>query len=186
MFERLVPARTLLLVVDVQERLASAMPDARMTRLVANAEILLEAARLCRLPTLATEQYPKGLGPTVAPLASKLTALGVTPTAKMTFDALGAPDVAMAFAMVDPSAVIVLGMESHVCVFQTVRELRRRRIHTVVAADAVASRTDENRAAGLALAERMGAAVMPTETIVFDMLERAGTDEFKALSKLIK
>ena len=77
-------------------------------------------------------------------------------------------------------------MESHVCMFQTVRELRRRRIHTVIAADAVASRTDENRAAGLALAERMSTAVMPTETIVFDMLERAGTNEFKALSKLIK
>lgn len=186
MLERLVPARTLLLVVDVQERLATAMPEGRMGRLVANTEILLEAARLLGMPTLATEQYPKGLGPTVPALATKLGALGVTPTSKLTFDALGAPEVAMAFAMLDPSAVVVVGMEAHVCVFQTVRELRRRRVRTVVVGDAVASRTEENRAAGLALAERMGAAVMPTESIVFDMLERAGTEPFKALSKLIK
>ena len=186
MFERLVPARTLLLVVDVQERLASAMPDARMTRLVANAEILLEAARLCRIPTLATEQYPKGLGPTLAPLASKLTALGVTPTAKMTFDALGAPDVAMAFAMVDPSAVIVLGMESHVCVFQTARDVIIAGKQVFVPQDAVLSRHAEMCGAGLHLIEQAGGVITTTETILFDLIKKAGTPAFKTVLSWIK
>lgn len=186
MLERLDPRRTLLLVVDVQERLAAAMPEERFSRLIANAEVLLETARVLKMPVLATEQYPKGLGPTVPRLRERLGAVGVAPIEKMTFDALGEPRAATALASHDPSAVVVLGMESHVCVFQTVRELRRRRIRTVVALDAVTSRTEENRLAGLALAERCGAAPMPTESILFDLLERAGTDAFKTLSKLIK
>jgi nicotinamidase-related amidase len=186
MLERLDPRRTLLLVVDVQERLAAVMPKERFARLVANAEVLLEAASVLSMPVLATEQYPKGLGPTVPRLRDRLASLRVTPIEKLSFDALGEPSAARALAAHDPAAVVVVGMESHVCVFQTVRELRRRRMRTVVALDAVTSRTEENRLAGLALAERCGAVTMPTESIVFDLLERAGTEAFKTLSKLIK
>jgi nicotinamidase-related amidase len=186
MLERLEARRSILVVVDVQERLAAAMPKETVDRLVANADVLLEAARHLSVPVLATEQYPKGLGPTIAPVRAKLEGCGVTPIDKLTFDALSEPRVAERLAQHDPSAVVVLGMESHVCVFQTVRELRRRRIRTIVALDAVASRTEENRLAGLALAERTGAVLMPTESILFDWLERAGTDAFRALSKLIR
>lgn len=186
MLERLDPRRTLLLVVDVQERLAAAMPPDALGRLTANAEVLLEAARVLGVSVLATEQYPKGLGATIAPLRERLAKLSVTPIEKMTFDALGETKAAAAFAAIDPAAVVVVGMESHVCVFQTVRELRRRRLRTVVAMDAVSSRTEDNRRAGLALSERCGAALMPTESILFDLLERAGTDNFRELSKLVK
>lgn len=186
MLERLDPRRSLLLVVDVQERLSAAMPEDAMARLLSNAGILLEAAKILGAPVLATEQYRKGLGPTVAPLLERLTAMGVAPIEKMSFDALGEPRAAVALGQLDPANVIVLGMESHVCVFQTVRELRRRRIRTVVVSDAVTSRTEENRKAGLALSERCGAIPMPTESIVFDWLERAGTDTFKAVSKLVR
>lgn len=186
MLERLMPHRTLLLVVDVQERLASAMTADAMERLLKNAGILLDAAQRLSAPVLATEQYSKGLGPTVAPLRDRFTAMGVVPIEKMTFDALGEPRVIAALSALDPKAVVVAGMESHVCVFQTVRELRRRGLPTVVALDAVASRTEENRLAGLELAQRCGAALMPTESIVFDWLERAGTEDFRAVSKLVR
>jgi nicotinamidase-related amidase len=184
--DRLDPTSSVLLLVDVQERLASAMPQASMDRLVANALVLLEGARLLGVPVLATEQYPKGLGPTVAPLAEKLRAMGVEPIDKMTFDALGEPRLARALAERAPRAVVLAGMETHICVFQTARELARRGFEVHVVADAVASRREENRALGLAHCERAGAIATPTETVVFDWLARAGTDEFKAISKLVR
>jgi nicotinamidase-related amidase len=183
---RLTPATTALLVVDVQERLAAAMPPARMEALTRNAGILLGAASSLRVQTFATEQYPRGLGPTVPPIASTLAAMGVTPVAKMTFDACGEVGISRPLAALCPRVVVVLGMETHVCVFQTVRELARRGYDVHVPVDAVASRTEENRAAGLALCERAGAIVTTTETVVFDWLERAGTEAFKAVSKLVK
>ena len=81
---------------------------------------------------------------------------------------------------------MVLGVETHVCVFQTARELSRRGHEVHVVADAVASRQEENRVLGLGLCERAGSVVTPTETVVFDWLGRAGTDEFRALSKLVR
>jgi nicotinamidase-related amidase len=183
---RLDPRSSLLLVVDVQERLATAMPPAAMERLVGSTLILLESARLLGVPILVTEQYPKGLGPTVAPLAEKLRALGVEPIDKMTFDACGEPRVTRALAEHSPRAVVLAGMETHICVFQTARELVRRGLDVHVVADAVASRREENRALGLSLCERAGALATPTETVVFDWLGRAGSDEFKAISKLVR
>lgn len=180
---RLVPSQTLLLVVDVQERLAAAMPEDAMTRLVANARILLGAAKSLGVKVLASEQYPKGLGPTLAAVAGELPSAAIP---KTTFDACSELGIARALADASPRAVVVLGMETHVCVFQTARELVARGLSTYVVADAVASRREENRALGLALCERAGAIVAPTETVVFDWLERAGTDAFKQISKLVK
>ena len=183
---RLLPAQSALLVVDVQERLAAAMATARMEALARNSGILLEAAGHLGVQVLASEQYPKGLGPTVAPVAERLRALGVTPVAKTTFDACGEPGIARPLSAIAPRAVIVVGMETHVCVFQTVRELVRRGYEVHVPVDAVASRTEENRLAGIALCERAGAIATTTETVVFDWLERAGTEAFRAVSKLVK
>ena len=184
--ERLLPSSTVLLVVDVQEKLATAMPEATLATLVKNAALLLEAAAKPGVCVLVSEQYPKGLGPTIAPLAARLATLNVTPLPKLTFDACS--DLAIARALADAGAksVVVVGMESHVCVFQTARELVKRGYATHVVADAVASRTEENRRLGLELCQRAGAAVTATETVIFDLLERAGTEEFKALSKLLR
>lgn len=184
--ERLTPRSTLLLLVDVQERLAAAMPEATMQRLVTNATVLLEAARVLGVSVLASEQYPKGLGPTIAPLAAKLEELGAPPIDKLAFDACGEPRIARAIADYAPRAVVVAGMETHVCVFQTARELVRRGYDTYVVSDAVASRREENRATGLELCARAGATPTVTESVVFDWLERAGTEPFKAISKLVK
>lgn len=184
--QRLDPKSSLLLVVDVQERLAAAMPPAAMERLVSSTLVLLESARLLGVPVIATEQYPKGLGPTVGPVAEKLRALAVEPVDKLTFDACSEPRVARAIGERAPRAVVLVGMETHVCVFQTARELGRRGHDVHVVADAVASRREENRALGLALCERAGAFVTPAETVAFDWLGRAGTDEFKAVSKLLR
>jgi nicotinamidase-related amidase len=184
--DRLDPSRSVLLLVDVQTRLAAAMPQAAMDRLVANALALLEGARLLGVPVIASEQYPKGLGPTVEPLAERLRSMGVEPMDKLTFDASAEPRVARAIAERSPRAVVLAGMETHVCVFQTARELSQRGLEVHVVADAVASRREENRVLGLALCERAGGYAVPTETVLFDWLGRAGTDAFKAVSKLVR
>ena len=184
--ERLLPSSTVLLVVDVQEKLAAAMPPDALAELERNAAILLEAAAVLGVPVLASEQYPKGLGPTVATIASKLAARGVVPTAKMSFDACSELAISRALTETGARSVVVIGMETHVCVFQTARELVKRGYATYVVADAVASRRDDNRHLGLSLCERAGAFVTATETVAFDLLERAGTIEFKAVSKLIR
>ena len=189
-FSRLVPATTLLMVVDVQERLASAMPEDTMKRLVANTVVLLEAARVLGVRVVLSEQYPKGLGPTIPEIAGKASEAGARVLPKATFDALGDPDVRAAVlgATVHeiPGDVVVVGMEAHVCVYQTARSLVNVGARTHVVSDAVSSRTETNRLLGLSMVERAGAYVTGTETVLFDWLERAGTDAFKQLSKLIK
>ncbi len=180
---RLVPHSSLIAVVDIQERLAAAMPRAALEQMVKNVNILLEAAKALSIGVLATEQYPKGLGPTLSAVSANL---GAPPFEKLTFDACGEPRFSRALAQSAARDVIVVGMETHVCVFQTARELMRRGYRVIVAADAVCSRSDENRALGLRLATDMGVIVAPTETIVFDWLERAGSDAFKTISKLLR
>src|SRR4051812_6230875 len=139
--DRLTPADSVLLVVDVQEKLAAVMPPDRMARLVKNIEILLEAAGRLGVRVLASEQYPKGLGPTVAPLASRFASLGVAPFDKVVFDACGEPRLSRALGEMSPRSVVVVGMEAHICVFQTARELVHRGYATYVVEDAIASRT---------------------------------------------
>jgi nicotinamidase-related amidase len=184
--DRLDPESSLLLVVDVQERLAAAMQPPAMERLVANAGLLLEAARLLNVPVVVSEQYSKGLGPTVAALADRLRAADVRPIEKMSFDAVDEPRVAQAIAQHSPRSVVVVGMETHVCVFQTARHLARRGHAVYVVADGVASRREEHRTLGLSLCERAGAIAIPAESVVFDWLRFAGTDTFKALSRLMR
>jgi nicotinamidase-related amidase len=184
--DRLRPESTVLVVVDVQDKLASVMPKDAIERLVANATILLEAARVTGVRVLASEQYPKGLGPTLAPIAEKLNALGVQPIDKVDFDACGEPRFVKKLAEIEPRAAVVIGMETHICVFQTARELVRRGLTTYVVSDAVTSRKEENRLAGLDLCTRAGAIPTVTEAVAFDWVGKAGTDAFKTVSKLIR
>ena len=183
---RLSRESTVLLLVDVQERLVAAMPAEAASRLAKNARLLVEAAAVVGVPILASEQYPKGLGPTIGPLGARLRELGVQPFDKLDFDASSEPRLSRALALSQARNVVVLGMETHVCVFQTARELVRRGYGTHVVADACASRTEENRAIGLRLCERAGAFVTSAETVAFDWVERAGTDAFRAVSRLVR
>lgn len=112
--------------------------------------------------------------------------MGVKPMPKMAFDASSELTISRALAETGARNVVVLGMEAHVCVFQTARELVKRGYATYVVADAVASRREENRRVGLSLCERAGAVVTSTEAVAFDLLEHAGTGAFKAVSKLMR
>src|SRR4051812_47435812 len=164
---RLVPEECAVLVIDVQEKLAAAMPPAQVAELTRAATVLVDAAARLGARVLATEQYPAGLGATIAPVAAELERAGVVPIAKMEFSACDNHDFERAFARAGARAAIVVGMETHVCVFQTVRELAARGVAVFVPIDGVASRRDDHRAAGIELCRAAGATITTTETVVF-------------------
>ena len=186
MIQPLSRTRAALLVVDIQERLVPAMPEAALAQLIKNTRILIHAARTLHLPIVVSQQYPKGLGVTIAPIEEALDGAAVHRLDKLEFSAEAAPGFAALVPKLARDQWIVCGMETHVCVYQTLRGLVARGYQAHVAADAVSSRTKANWKVGLGLAERAGAIVTSTEVCVFDLLERAGSDEFKLLAKAIK
>ena len=174
--------QSLLLVVDIQEKLAPAILNA--DTVVANAAKLIQAAQYLNLPLLASEQYPKGLGRTVSPLRSLLP-----PTAlfdKTHFSCLREPGVAERLRQTQRQQMIVCGMEAHVCVLQTALDLQAAGYTTMVVANAVASRQQENYLFGLARLRDAGVKIVTTEMVLFEWVGQAGTPEFKSLLALIK
>ncbi|HMJ12257.1 MAG TPA: isochorismatase family protein [Polyangiaceae bacterium] len=184
--QRLRPSTTAVIVVDVQEKLAAAMPPAQLASLERSARILLEGARLLHAPVLVTEQYPKGLGRTLPAIAELLQTARAQSFEKLDFSSWDAAGFSDALTASGARAAVVIGMESHVCVYQTVRDLTAHGFQVHVPMDGVSSRQEDHREVGLKLCERAGAVRTTTESVVFDWLERAGSDEFKALSKLIR
>ncbi len=177
-------ATTALAVIDVQEKLAPAMDAALMPQALANIGRLLKTAKLLQLPVLVSEQYPEGLGPTVPAIAEELDDVPRLP--KVEFDAMKNAGFATRLGATKAKAVILAGIETHICVVQTAASLLARGYDVWVARDAVASRTRANMEAGLGLMHDAGAKLAPTETILFWLLERAGTPEFKTVSKLVR
>jgi nicotinamidase-related amidase len=151
-----------------------------------NVGILLELARRLKIPVVQSEQYPNGLGPTVKAVVDGLAGQDLRKMEKIEFSCAAAPAFEPLWKELGRDQWIVAGMESHVCVYQTVRDLAARGATVHVPVDAVISRTPENRTVGLELARRVGAVLTSTETLVFDALGRAGSDDFRALSRLIK
>ena len=182
---RLLPQDSLLLCVDIQQRLCAAMPKDGLAQLVRNAARLIEGAKVMGVPIIVSEQYRRGLGTTIPELASLFPS--ETPHfEKLEFSVWAAPEIATAIAASGRSQIIVMGMETHICVYQTVRDLLHVGYKVHVPHDAICSREPENARVGLVLAERAGAVVSATETVLFDWLHRAGTPEFKAISALVR
>lgn len=172
---------TLLLVIDIQDRLARVMPDRE--EVIRNNRILLQTARQLAFPLLVTEQYPKGLGPTVEELSEWIRPEELY--TKMSFTAC-TERVSEALGRLGRKKILMSGMETHVCVFQTARDLLGAGYQVFLVRDAVTSRTRDNYLNGLDLIQSMGGVITNTETAVFDLLKVSGTPEFKALSALIK
>jgi nicotinamidase-related amidase len=184
------PSRSILLVIDVQDRLAAAMPEGGRSA-IEKIDLLLEGAGLLGVEVVVSEQYPKGLGPTVPALKDRLATLP-RPAAvleKIEFDATRNEPIAGALGALRSAGrthVVVTGMEAHICVYQTARGLVSRGFHVHVASDATASRTPANEAIARGLWKEAGAAVSGTETVLFDWLGKAGGDAFKAISKRLR
>jgi len=180
--------RAALLVIDIQDRLVPSMPEATLVSVVRNTKILIEAADRLGVPIVVSQQYPRGLGSTIKPIEDALAPVKqpVHRFDKVEFSAAAAPAFAELAHRMGRDQWILCGMEAHVCVYQSARDLVARGWAVHVCADAVCSRTPLNWETGLRLTERAGAIITSTEVCVFDLLGRAGSDEFRALSKAIK
>ncbi len=188
---RVDPARAVLFIIDFQERLAAAMVAEECRTCARNIALFIELARRRAMPIVLSEQYPKGLGPTVSAIREPLSAadLSVHRFEKLHFACTSAPPFQDIFRTLRHSGrdqFIVVGTETHVCVFQTVRGLLEAGVDVMVPADAVASRDPANKTLALTLLAQMGAVITATELAVFDAVGTAGTDEFKALARFIK
>lgn len=169
-----------LLVVDVQEKLIRLLPD--HLRIVWNIRRLLDGAKLFSMPTLATEQYPQGLGGTVAELAERLGAIA----AKTTFSCTGCEAIAAELERLAVHKWLVVGIESHVCVLQTVLDLLSAGFRVFVAADAVGSRFEADSRVALSRMESAGATLTTCESALFEWCADSAAPQFKQLSQLIK
>ena len=171
-----------LVIVDIQERLAAVMGERK--KVIDNCLHLIEVSKLLNIPILLNEQYPKGLGPTVNEIREALRPY--EPLEKVTFSCCRGGSFLNVLAASGRKKVILAGMETHVCVLQTVIDLLKAGYPVHVVKDATCSRTPDNFTAGTEFMRDAGAVITCTETVLFQLLEKAGTDEFKAISKRIK
>jgi len=174
--------RSALVIVDVQERLMPAVFESE--RVVRNVQILLKAAGELKVPVLVSEQYPKGLGPTVAAVRDALPTDSVVE--KITFSCAGERHFMDRLIGLGRKQIVLAGSEAHVCVLQTALSLIKEGFEVFLVADACASRTAANAELGIARMRSNGAEIVSTEMVVFEWMERAGTPSFKILSQLIK
>ena len=173
-------AKSLLLLVDMQERLVPIMADA--ADLTARCGILLRAAYELGVPILASEQYPKGLGATLPALAE----LAPRRLEKMEFSAYANSAIKDELTRAGQKQIILAGIEAHVCVLQTGLELVAAGFQVFVVADAVASRRPESREVALHRVARAGATLITAEMALFEWLRSASAPEFHTISRLIR
>jgi len=178
--KRLRPESSILILIDVQDKLLVKIPTA--TSLVRNAGFLLDVAKLLEVTIRATEQYPKGLGPTTGELARRLPKAVPSKTA---FSCCGAGTFLEELEMLRRPSVVLAGMETHVCVAQTALDLLQAGLHVFLPVDALAARTAVDHDAALRRLEQAGAAVTTTEAVAFEWVADAKHPQFKALSQLV-
>ena len=172
-----------LLMVDIQERLMPLVSS--KDAVLRNAVRLLTAVRVLDLPLLVTEQYPKGIGPTLLQLSSLLP-LGTPCIEKTSFSCCGHAGFDEALDALDRPVTVLFGIETHICILSTVMDLIGRGRSVVLVADACGSRDAANHALALDAARGCGALVVPTETVIYQMLENSKAPGFKTLLPLFK
>lgn len=173
--------KSALLIIDVQEKLLPVIRN--KDRLVENVLKLLKGCKILKVPVYYTEQYPKGLGETSPLLKKELKGSAVQ---KMSFSCSGAGNLFNDLIQSNITQIIVCGTESHVCVQQTVLDLLENGFQVDVAADAVSSRKKIDYKTALNRMQINGAEITTAESILFELLNVCGTDEFKAVSRIVK
>ena len=176
------PKDTLLLVIDVQGRLADKVFEPELVE--RNISKLIRACKLLGVPMLYTEQYPKGLGSTIASLKEIIGEH--QPFEKLSFSCCGSEEFMRHLRSLGRNDIIVVGMETHVCVYQTSVELIEFGYNVHLVADAVSSRSEGNRRIGIHCIERAGGALTSTEMAIFELMRVAEGDTFKAISGIVK
>ena len=173
---------TILMLVDIQGKLAHSM-HARES-LFDNLQRLVKGARVLELPIVWAEQNPKGLGPTIPEVAELLPDL--EPIPKFSFSCCDNEEIQKGLESVNRESVVIAGIETHICVYQTVRDLRNANYEVQVVVDAVSSRTPENKQIGLEKCRDAGAIITSVETVLFELLKVAEGPKFKEILNIVK
>ncbi|MBW1972089.1 MAG: hydrolase [Deltaproteobacteria bacterium] len=176
--------KLLVVSIDIQEGLLKAMPLEIQNLIIRNSKIILKACELFKIPVIFTEQYPKGLGQTI-PQIKKIVD-NFSAIEKISFSCLKEENFVKKFNQYKRNQILLIGIETHVCIMQTALDLIKRGYYPYIVADCVASRTKENWRIALDQLKEAGAIITTTEIVVFELLKKAGTKEFKILSPLIK
>ena len=175
--------QTVLVVIDMQGKLAQIMPD--KATLFANLHRMIEGAKILGLPILWTEQVPDKLGPTTPELSELLIEVA-QPISKSAFSCCNEPTFAAQLAALNRSQFLLTGIETHICVYQTSRDLLKQGHEVHLISDAVSARFVHNKEIGLARAKSEGACLSSTEMALFELMQVAEGQAFKAIAKLVK
>jgi len=173
---------TVLVIIDVQEKLVPAMHDKET--LLDNLKKMVKGARILGLPIRLTEQNPAGLGPTVPEIVELLP--DEKPVSKFSFSSCGTEEFIEELKTVNRQNILIVGMEAHVCVYQTAADLVNLNYDVQVVADAVDSRTLQNKQIGLEKSKSAGAGITSTEIALFELVKIAKGDKFKEIIKIVK
>ncbi len=179
---RILRDRSCLLVIDFQERIFPFIHENE--KLLRNVPVLIRGLKILELPVFVTEQYTKGLGVTVQPIAEALD--GIPRIEKSTFSCCDEPRFNLDLATSGKENVIIAGIEAHVCVLQTVIDLVRQGYQAVVVEDCISSRKPNDKATAIERMKKEGAIITTYESILFELLRSSGGETFKAISKLVK
>lgn len=179
---RIIDANTIALMIDFQERIFPAI--AGNEHLAVRVPKLIEGLKIQGIPILVTEQYVKGLGPTVPAIAGALG--GIRRIEKSSFSCCDDPGFMNELTEAGRKFVVVAGVETHVCVLQTVIDLIRNDFLPVVAEDCVSSRNPNDKQIAIMRMRQEGAIITTYESILFELLRYSGTDRFKAISRIVK
>ncbi|MCI0514476.1 isochorismatase family protein [candidate division KSB1 bacterium] len=172
-----------LLIIDIQNRVNQVVqaPSA----VLQNTLKLIKGFQILQRPIWVTEQYPQGLGPTNTEILAALPPT-VTPRAKIDFSCCGDALLLDELSQQHISQLVLTGVESHVCVFQSAMDLHANGFQVFLPVDAVSSRREQDWRTAMERASRVGIITTTTEAVLFEMLARAGSDEFRAISKIVK
>lgn len=176
------PEKSVLLVIDVQEKLVPLMHE--KDTLLKNIQILIQAAQALDIPILWSEQLPEKIGQTIESIRRLMPVQ--KPIVKKSFGCCGEPNFTKALGALYRKQIIVTGIETHVCVYQTVAQLLGSSYKVQVVSDAVSSRTPENKEIGLARMRSEGGVITSTEMILFELLKTADHGQFRNVLELIR
>lgn len=176
---------SVLLVIDVQKKLTSVMPNKVMERLTNNSKLLIKTASLLSIPVIVTRQYPKGLGPIEEEIAETLDN-NTLEYEKTCFSCAGVSELMDALEKSGRKQVIITGIEAHICVMQTALDLKDKDYNVFVVTDAVASRQRENYENAIHRLTQSGITCINSESVVFEWLQDASHQAFKTVSAMVR
>jgi hypothetical protein len=179
---RIIKDQTAGLIIDIQEKLYPFIVENEL--LAINTGILIRGLQAMNIPLIVTEQYTKGLGPTIQPLQPLFGSLH--PIEKLSFSCCDEPAFMQTLSALKKKFIVIAGIESHVCVMQTTIDLLERNFVPVVVEDCISSRRLNDKIMAVNRMRRSGAVITTYESILFELLRYSGTDEFRAISKLVK